>query len=96
MGNKRKNYSNEFKFKVALAAMKGNKTITQLCSEYKLAPSVIHRWKALLQDMGPKLFNENAKTLDLIAAHEAETARLYQQIGQLTVEHDFLKKTLGN
>ena len=42
--------------------------------------------------MGPKIFNENAKTLDLITAHEAETARLYQQIGQLTVEHD-LKKT---
>ena len=45
MGSKRKNYSNEFKFKIAL---KGNKTITQLCSEYQLAPSVIHRWKALL------------------------------------------------
>lgn len=43
MSKKRKNHSNEFKFKVALAALKGNKTISQLCTEYQLAPSVIHR-----------------------------------------------------
>lgn len=96
MSNKRKTYSNEFKFKVALAALKGNKTITQLCGEYQLAPSVIQRWKTLLQTMGPKLFNENAINTNLAAVHEAEKAKLYQQIGQLTVEHDFLKKALGN
>lgn len=41
MSKKRKTYTNEFKFKVALAALKGNKTIAQLCSEYKLVASVI-------------------------------------------------------
>lgn len=95
MSNKRK-YSNEFKFKVALAALKGNKTITQLCNEYQLAPSVIHRWKTIVQTMGTSLFSENSANMNIVANHEAEKAKLYQQIGQLTVEHDFLKKALGN
>jgi len=95
MSSKRK-HSNEFKFKVALAALKGNKTITQLCNEYQLAPSIIHRWKTIVQSMGAKLFSENSVNMNIIANHEAEKAKLYQQIGQLTVEHDFLKKTLGN
>lgn len=95
MGSKHKTYSNDFKFKVALAALKGNKTISQLCNEYQLAPSVIQRWKTLVQTLGPNLFNENANNINSVsAAHEAEKAKLYQQIGQLTVEHEFLKKSL--
>ncbi len=96
MGKKRKNYSNEFKFKVALAALKCNKTIAQLSTEYELAPSVIQRWKMLVQKMGHTLFNENIANMNIAAAHEAEKAKLYQQIGQLTVEHEFLKKALSS
>lgn len=98
MGTKHKSYSHEFKFKVALAALKGNKTISQLCNEYQLAPSVVQRWKTLLQTLGPNLFKENSTGINLhnfSAAHEAEKAKLYQQIGQLTVEHEFLKKALN-
>ena len=46
--------------------------------------------------MGPKLFKENNTTMNISAAHEIEKAKLYQQIGQLTVEHEFLKKALAN
>lgn len=95
MGTKHRTYSNEFKFKVALAALKGNKTISQLCLEFKLVPSVINRWKATLQQCGPKIFNEKPADLNITELHERETAKLYQQIGQLTVERDFLKKTLN-
>jgi transposase len=96
MGKKYKTYTQEFKFKVALAALKGNKTISQLCNEYQLVPSVIQRWKTLVQTLGPNLFNENSTGINNVsAAHEAEKAKLYQQIGQLTVEHEFLKKALN-
>ena len=46
--------------------------------------------------MGHKLFTENNTSINVSVAHEAEKARLYQQIGQLTVEHEFLKKALSN
>jgi transposase-like protein len=96
MSKKHKSYSDEFKFKVALAALKGNKTLAQISTEYQIAPSVIQRWKTLVQTMGAKLFKENNITLNISAAHEIEKAKLYQQIGQLTVEHEFLKKALAN
>lgn len=95
MGITRKIHNNEFKFKVALAALKGNKTISQLCSEYKLASSVIHRWKTVVQQLGPKVFDEKSTSINISDIHEQEKAKLYQQIGQLMVERDFLKKTLN-
>lgn len=95
MGVKHKTYSNDFKFKVALAALKGNKTLTQLSSEYKLVPSVINRWKTTLQQCGPRIFSENSSAINLTEIHEKELAKLYQQIGQLTVERDYLKKALN-
>ena len=95
MSKKYKNYSDEFKFKVALATLKGNKTLSQLITEHQLAPSVIQRWKTLVQTMDPKLFSQNINNTSVSATHEAEKAKLYQQIGQLTVEHEFLKKALS-
>lgn len=63
---------------VALAALKGNKTISQLCNEYQLAASVIQPWKTLVQILGPNLFNEKANNINSFsAAHEAEKAKLY-------------------
>lgn len=50
----------------------------------------------MLQTTWPKLFSENNANLNITNIHEAEKAKLYQQIGQLTVEHDFLKKALEN
>lgn len=94
MSKKHKSYSDEFK--VALDTLKGNKTLSQLSTEYQLAPSVIQRWKTLVQTMGPKLFSQNINNMSISATHEAEKAKLYQQIGQLTVEYEFLKKALSS
>lgn len=72
MSKKHKSYSDEFKFEVALAALKGNKTLAQLSAEYQLAPSVIQRWKTLVQTMGPKLFSETTTNMSISSVHEAE------------------------
>lgn len=95
MGTKHNKHSSEFKFRVALAALRGDKTITQLCNEFKVAPSVIHRWKSMVQKLGPKIFEEKSLAMDLTEVHEQEKAKLYQQIGQLVTERDFFKKALS-
>lgn len=93
MKNKRRNHSAAFKAKVALAALKGDKTIAELASEYEVHPNQITQWKKQLLDSLPELFSRRRK-------HErrdqaALTSELYQQIGQLKVELDWLKKKSG-
>jgi transposase-like protein len=93
MKNKRRNHSARFKAKVALAAAKGDKTIAELASEFDVHPSQIAQWKKQLLQSLPELFSrsrhkEKQKQDDL-------TEYLYQQIGQLKVELDWLKKKSG-
>lgn len=93
MKNKRRNHSAAFKAKVALAAAKGNKTIAELASEFDVHPNQIAQWKKQLLESLPELFSrsrhkEKQKQDDL-------TEYLYQQIGQLKVELDWLKKKSG-
>lgn len=81
-------HSPEFKAKVALAAIKGDKTLPELASQYQLHPSVIQRWKKELLDGASGVFdNGRVKKND---GGQAEIAQLYKKIGQLTVERDFL------
>jgi len=91
---KRKRYTNEFKAKVALDAVKGHKTISELASEYDVHPSQINKWKKQLLEELPGIFN--GKQARREEAHEAEKDRLYQQIGKLQVEVDWLKKKTGH
>ena len=93
MKNKRRNHSAQFKAKVALAAAKGDKTIAELASEFDVHPNQIAQWKRQLLQSLPELFSrsrhkEKQKQDDL-------TEYLYQQIGQLKVELDWLKKKSG-
>jgi transposase-like protein len=93
MKNKRRNHSAQFKAKVALAAAKGDKTIAELASQYDVHPNQITKWKKQLIESLPALFSrsrhkEKQKQDDL-------TEYLYQQIGQLKVELDWLKKKSG-
>ena len=93
MRNKRRNHSAQFKAKVALAAAKGDKTIAELASEFDVHPNQIAQWKKQLLQSLPELFSrsrhkEKQKQDDL-------TEYLYQQIGQLKVELDWLKKKAG-
>jgi transposase-like protein len=93
MKNKRNNYSAAFKAKVALAAVKGDKTIAELASQYEVHPTQIAQWKKQLLESLPDVFN-NSRQKDRVRQDEL-TEHLYQQIGQLKVELDWLKKKSG-
>ncbi len=88
----RKKYPNSFKFKVALEALKGNKTITEICQDYGVVSSVVHKWKTHLKTCGMNVFELKDRSKNKIA--ELENAKLFEQIGRLKVELDYLKKSV--
>jgi transposase-like protein len=90
MGAIKKNHDAIFKAKVALEAVKSEKTIAQLSSEYGVHSNQIGQWKKhLLQELST-LFSDKRKRVD--QAEEAEKDELYRQIGQMKVELEWLKK----
>lgn len=91
---KRKHYSNELKSKVALAAIKGHQTTNEIASEFGIHVSQVNRWKKEAIESLPSVFG-NTKAKEAKAA-ELEKDRLYQQIGKLQVEVDWLKKNTGH
>ena len=93
MAKKRRRHSAKFKFQVALAAAKGTKPLSELASEYQLHPSQISEWKRALLDSGPDVFSSGrARQERKQATREAE---LYEQIGRLKMELEWLKKVAG-
>lgn len=90
MARKRKSHSAAFKAQMALAAVKGDKTISELASLHSVHPTMIHAWKKQLLDGAEELFQSGAKTSSV--EHEALQAQLYEQIGRLKIELDWLKK----
>jgi transposase len=90
MGSMRKNYSAALKVNVALAALKGDKTLAQLSSEFGVHAHQIQEWKKRLLEEAPTLFATRRSHAERDA--EALQAELYRQIGQLKVELDWLKK----
>ena len=90
MSGKRKTDTAQFKAKVALAALKGDKTGSQLASEYDVHPTLITAWKKQLLDGADGLFGAAAKDGGKDA--EALQAQLYEQIGRLKMELDWVKK----
>lgn len=90
MTQKRKQYNMQFKFKVALEAAKEGKTVNQLASDYDLHPNQVSIWKKQLLEEGPSLFSRRIdRQQEQQAAQEAE---LYEQIGRLRMELEWLKK----
>lgn len=90
MARKRKAHAAAFKAKVALAAMKGDKTVSELASVHGVHPTMIHTWKKHLVDHAEEIFQSGAKASS--AEHEALQAQLYEQVGRLKMELDWLKK----
>ena len=90
MFSMRKQYEASFKAKVALEALKGEKTLAQLAGEFDIHPNQIGRWKAELLEKLPELFTDRRKRAD--TNREELEAELYRQIGQLKVELEWLKK----
>ena len=87
---KRKPRSAQFKSQVALEALKNEKTINELAAEYDVHPNQISQWKRQLLDNLPTLFSTGRSKK--AENDEALQARLYEEIGRLKVELDFVKK----
>jgi len=89
MGKKRTTYTAAFKAKVALAAAKQDKTLSQLAAQFKVHPLVISKWKSQLLNNAEALFQDGRvkKKTD-----DTNIQELYQKIGQLEMEKDWLKK----
>ena len=87
----RKRYDKEFKAKVAVEALKGDKTLQELAITYSVHPNMIALWKRQLLEHASMLFEKEGKDK---ASEEAErqNGELFKQIGQLQVENEFLKK----
>jgi putative transposase len=92
MAGTRRRFSAAFKARVALEAIRGQKTAAELAGEYQVHPSQITQWKKQLLDAAQEVFGDAAGQDR--QRQEELVAQLYQQIGPLKVEVDFLKKKL--
>ena len=93
MANMRTKRTSEFKAKVALAAIRGDQTVTELASLYKVHPNQITTWNRQAQEQLVTAFD--SKRAKSLKADEKLKEELYCQIGQLKVELDWLKKKSG-
>lgn len=84
-----KKHSNEFKAKVALEAIKEQKTLGELSQKYSIAATQISTWKKQLENESPTIFGNKQE-----ANHQEEINRLHRVIGQLAAERDFLDHVL--
>jgi len=89
--SKRRRYSAAYKFKVALAAARGDKILSQLAQQYQLHPSQIRTWKRQLLEEGQRVFERGGGRSEQERA--AREAALYEQIRRLRMELEWLKKT---
>ncbi len=92
MTNKRRQFSNKFKAKVAVEAIKGIKTLAELSTDYKIHPNQISAWKKQLLTNAPELFSSGKKRQP--KSEEEITAPLYEEIGRLKMDMKWLEKKL--
>lgn len=86
----RRRFTAEFKAKVALEAIRGERTIAELAAKHQLHPNQITQWKRQAIENLAKAFDDKAS--DAQVGREAEVTKLHAKIGQLVVERDFLAK----
>ena len=91
----RKQFPDEFKAKVALAALKGDKTVAELAAEFEVHPSQINIWKAVLKERCGELFSGSSSTHQAVKEQKALIEQLYRSVGQMQVENTWLKKKLN-
>lgn len=89
---KRKNHKPAFKARVALEAIKGERTAADLASQFGVHPTQIHQWKKALLDGAPEVFERGYKSAP--QTNPEQIKDLHAKIGELTVERDFLSKKL--
>jgi transposase-like protein len=95
MKGKRKIHEASFKAKVALAAVKGDRTVSELSSQFVVHATLIHAWKKQLLEGVETLFAGGGRVDKGQAQAEAQTAELFEQIGRLKMELEWLKKKAG-
>jgi len=93
MAGKRKQHTAAFKAQVALAAVRGDRTVNELASRFGVHPTLIHAWKQQLLAGADQVFSNGTKAAT--ADSEAEKAELFEQIGRLKMELEWLKKKVG-
>ena len=85
----RRNHGGVFKAKVALEAIKGEQTLSELAQRFQIHPNQITTWKQQLLDRAPEVFDKDKEH------QEPDTKELHAKIGKLTMENDFLSVALG-
>ena len=91
----KKKFGKEFRAKVALEALRGEKTLAELSSEYDVHANVIGQWKKLLLKNASELFEGKREKRNKVKDHEKSVDTLYRKIGKIEMENDWLKKKLG-
>lgn len=89
MSIKRKQHNSNFKAKVALAAIKSDFTVPEICSKYQVSPSAVHKWKKQVLEKMSLIFSDNSR-----AIKSEDNDKLYAEIGRLKIENNFLLKKL--
>lgn len=93
MNKKRNNYTNAEKSKVVLEVLKEERTLNEIASNYGVSPQLVSRWKSEFIENMPIVFDKKASEVEKVKKeHETEKEGLINQIGQLTVEVNWLKK----
>lgn len=92
MASIRKRYSPEFKLKAVVEVLKGEKTASQLAGELGVHPVALSEWKKIFTEAGAEIFAKSRKTRG--AAEAREKAELFEQIGRLKMQVEWLKKKL--
>ena len=95
MTGKRKGYSAEFKARVALEALRGELTASQLATKHGVHQTMIATWKKQAMEGMASVFSGQAVAQEAAKSAEAEVEKLHAKIGQLLVERDFLAKASG-
>ena len=93
MAKQRKKHTAAFKAQVALAALKGDRTVNELAGHYGVHPTLIHAWKKQLVTGAVTIFESPVKAASADA--EARQAELFEQIGRLKMELEWLKKKVA-
>lgn len=93
MKNGKRQHTSEFKSRAVLEMLRGELTVSELAGKYEVHPTQLHKWKKHLLDSMPEIFGQKREKVE--KDDEELKAELYQQIGKLKVEVDWLKKKVG-
>jgi transposase-like protein len=91
-----KRYDKDIKAKVALEALRGEKTLQEIATMHSVHPNLVSQWKKQLLENAGALFEKSGKEKAVAEEIERKQDMLFRQIGQLQVENDFLKKSTNN